>query len=89
MKSIAWAGLLAPAAMPSAGYAYATVKAALVVAILAKIFLMVITPKLIDIMQISGHQTTLRDLRKNKVPVILEYLGSADLPAPTKSLEWK
>ncbi|MEH2115526.1 FAD-binding protein, partial [Nostoc sp.] len=31
----------------------------------------------------------LRDLRKNKVPVILEYLGSADLPAPTKSLEWK
>ncbi|MEH2114080.1 Hpt domain-containing protein [Nostoc sp.] len=30
-----------------------------------------------------------RDLRKNKVPVILEYLGSADLPAPTKSLEWK
>jgi hypothetical protein len=26
-----------------------------------------------------------RDLRKNKVPAILEYLGSADLPAPTES----
>jgi DNA-binding cell septation regulator SpoVG len=30
-----------------------------------------------------------RDLRKNKVPVILEYLGSADLSALTKSVEWK
>ncbi|QHG18280.1 hypothetical protein [Nostoc sp. ATCC 53789] len=28
-----------------------------------------------------------RDLRKNKVPAILEYLGSADLLTPTKSLE--
>ncbi|MEH2113596.1 MAG: hypothetical protein V7K39_13935, partial [Nostoc sp.] len=42
---------------------------------------------LIDFLQPNGVEV--RDLRKNKVPVILEYLGSADLPAPTKSLEWK
>jgi hypothetical protein len=34
-------------------------------------------------------RNALRDLRKNKVPVILEYLGSADLSALTKSVEWK
>ncbi|HYX18688.1 MAG TPA: hypothetical protein VE944_30835 [Nostoc sp.] len=44
--------------MPAAGYAYATLKAALVAAIaviLVKMFLMVIAPKLIEIMQISMH----------------------------------
>ncbi|MEH2112436.1 MAG: hypothetical protein V7K39_07845, partial [Nostoc sp.] len=39
--------------------------------------------------QMFDRAIKIRDLRKNKVPVILEYLGSADLPAPTKSLEWK
>jgi hypothetical protein len=31
----------------------------------------------------SRHRSPVRDLRKNKVPAILEYLGSADLPALT------
>ncbi|MEH2064337.1 MAG: hypothetical protein V7K50_19095 [Nostoc sp.] len=50
------------AAMPSAGYAYATLKAALVaaiVAILVKMLFIAITPRLIEMMQISIHQTTL------------------------------
>ncbi|MHC5613548.1 MAG: hypothetical protein ACYTXA_21755 [Nostoc sp.] len=45
--------------MPTPGYAEATLKAALVaaiLAILAKIFFIVITPKLIYIMQISIYK---------------------------------
>ncbi|MHC5724261.1 MAG: hypothetical protein ACYTXY_08915 [Nostoc sp.] len=51
--------MLAPAAMPAAGYAEATLKAALVaaiLAILAKIFFIIITLKLIYIMQISIYK---------------------------------